>query len=408
MMFPAMPDRALEGVTVVECNFVGAAAYAGKLLADLGAQVVKVERRQTGDPERMMGPFPGGQPHPEKSGTYLYLNCNKQSVTLSLGDERGQEIFYRLLKNADVLVHDFAPPIAAQHGLIYDRIRQVNPALVMASISPFGQTGPYRDYKAYDLTTASAGGWAWINGWPGHPEMPPLKTYGRQTAYQAGVNAAVAAMGALFARLRSGQGQHIDISAQECIAAIIEMTFTIWPYMQTPAVRWGQRPIHPIDFFQCKDGGWVFVLCIEEHQWQALVALMETPEWTQWEVSANRFVRASNWDALRPFMEEWVSQWTADELYRAAQAKRIPFAPASTLSDLLDSEHLKARGFFVEVRHPETGPLKYPGAPYKFSETPWEIRIPAPTLGQHNQDVFGGQLGLSAAELKSMQEAGVI
>ncbi len=407
MMFPAMPERALDGVTVIECGVAGASAYTGKLLADLGAAVIKVEE-PGGDPSRLLPPFPGGQPHPEKSGTYLYLNCNKRGVTLDLRHPRGRELLRRLAATADILVHDYPPAEAALRGLTYEALGRDNPALVMASISPFGQTGPYRDYRAYDLTIASAGGWAWINGWPGHPEMPPLKTYGRQTAYQAGVNAAVAAMGALFARLRSGRGQHIDVSAQECIAAILEMTYTFWPYMQMPAVRWGQRPIHPIDFFQCKDGGWMFVLCIEEHQWQALVALMETPEWTQWEVSANRFVRASNWDALRPFMAEWVSQWTADDLYRAAQAKRIPFAPASTLSDLLDSEHLKARGFFVEVRHPKAGTLRYPGAPYKFSETPWQIRIPAPTLGQHNQDVFGGQLGLSAAELKSMQEAGVI
>ena len=406
-MFPTMPDRALEGVTAVECGVAGASAYAGKLLADLGAGVIKVEEPD-GDPSRLLPPFPGGQPHPEKSGTYLYLNCNKQGVTLDLCHPKGQQLLRRLVSSADILVHDYPPAEAALRGLDYASCAGGNPALVMASISPFGQTGPYRDYKAYDINVASAGGWAWINGWPGHPEMPPLKTYGRQTAYQAGVNAALAAMGALFARLRSGRGQHIDISAQECIAAILEMTFTIWPYMQTPAVRWGQRPIHPIDFFQCRDGGWVFALCVEEHQWQALVELMGNPEWTQWEVAANRFVRASNWDALRPFMEEWVSQWTADDLYRAAQAKRIPFAPASSLSDLLDSEHLKARGFFVEVRHPESGALKYPGAPYKLSGTPWSIRRPAPTLGQHNQDVFGKRLGIGAAELKSLREAGVI
>jgi crotonobetainyl-CoA:carnitine CoA-transferase CaiB-like acyl-CoA transferase len=165
-------------------------------------------------------------------------------------------------------------------------------------------------------------------------------------------------------------------------------------------VRWGQRPIHPIDFFQCKDGAWIFVLCIEEHQWQRLAELMETPEWTTWEVAANRFVRASNWDALRPFMEEWVAQWNADDLYRAAQERRIPFAPVSTLSDLVSSEHLKARGFFVEVAHPEAGTLKQAGAPYKLGGTPWEIRMPAPTLGQHNEIVLSGRLGLSAGEIE--------
>ncbi len=403
-----MPDRALEGVTVIECGGAGAAAYAAKLMADLGADVIKVEAPGAGDPHRALGPFPGGAPHPEKSGAFLYLNCNKQGVTLDLADARGQDVLRRLVATADVLVHDFPPQQAESLGLTYDAVREANAEIVMTSIFPFGGSGPFRDYKAYDLTIASAGGWTWINGWPGRPDMPPLKAFGRQTAYQSGVTAAMTTAAALFSRLRSGRGQHIEISAQECIASILEMTFTFWPYMEIPAVRWGQRPVQPIDFFQCKDGGWVFALCIEEHQWQALVELMDTPEWTTWDVAANRFVRASNWDALRPFMAEWVSQWTVDDLYRAAQEKRIPFAPVSTLASLLSSEHLQARGFFVEVAHPQAGKLKQAGAPFKMSATPWEIRSPAPALGQHNQAVFGERLGMAEAELASLRQAGVL
>jgi len=395
--------RALEGLRVLEINATGAASYATKLMADLGADVVKVEEI-SGDPDRQLGPFPGGKQHSEMSGTFLYLNCNKQGVTLNLHNPAGRDLLDRLLAGADVLVHDYAPPAAAELGLTYERIGPANPRLVMTSITPFGQDGPYRDYKAYDLTTLSAGGWTWLNGWPGNTEQPPLKPFGRQSALQAGANAAVATMGAVFGRLRSGRGQHVDVSAQECITSILEFAFELWPYMGVPTVRWGQRPLQPIDMFQCKDGGWIFALCIEEHQWQALVELMETPEWTQWEVSANRFVRASNWDALRPFMEEWVSQWNTDDLYRAAQAKRVPFAPASTLADLLDSNHLKTRGFFVEVAHPEAGVYKYAGAPYKLSQTPWEIRSPAPALGQHNEEVLG-PLG---ADLGALRGAGVV
>ena len=399
--------RALEGLKVIECGVAGAAAYAGKLMADLGADVVKIEGPQ-GDPDRSLGPFPGGEPHPDKSGIFLYLNCNKQGISLDLENARGKELLDRLLADADVLVHDYTPPEAGRLGVEYERLAAANPRLVMTSISPFGQTGPYRDYQAYDITTGSAGGWTWLNGWPGHPEMPPMKPFGHQTAYQAGVNAAVATMGALLWRLRSGKGQHIDVSAQECITAILEMTFAFWPYMQTPTARWGQRPIHPIDFFQCKDGGWLFVLCIEEQQWKSLVDLMGNPEWAEWEVFANRLVRAANWDALKPMIQEWVSEWNTDDLYRAAQEKRIPFAPASTVADLLSSPHLKARGFFVEVAHPETGSLTHPGAPYKLSRTPWEIRSPAPALGQHNESILCGHLGLSSSELASLREEGIV
>jgi crotonobetainyl-CoA:carnitine CoA-transferase CaiB-like acyl-CoA transferase len=403
MITPIMAG-ALEGLTVIECGRTGAAAYAAKLLADLGADVVKVEAPGTGDPARALGPFPGGIPHPEASGTFLYLNTNKRGIALDIASANGREALDRLVSRADVFVHDFPPAEADVFGLTHERFRG-NEKLVMTSIFPFGSNGPHRDFKAYDLTLMSAGGWTWLNGWPGRMEMPPLKPYGFQAAYQGGVNAALGTMGALYARRRTGRGQHVEISVQECIASILEMNLAFWSYMETPAVRWGQRPIHPIEMFQCKDGGWIFVLCIEEHQWQALVELMDTPEWTQWEVSANRFVRASNWDALRPFMEGWVSQWNTEELYRAAQAKRIPFAPASTLGYLLESEHLKVRGFFVEVEHPAAGKLKQVGAPYKLSRTPWEIRRPAPLLGQHNVEVLG-EAGMTADDIAALATGG--
>ena len=397
--------RALEGLQVIEVGRRFAASYAAKLLADLGAGVVKVEE-PSGDPVRMLPPFGGGQPHPEKSGAFLYLNCNKQGVTLDTTDPRGLDILDRLLTQADVLVHDLPPEDAAAAGLVWDRVHAVNPKLIMTSVTPFGLSGPYRDFKAYDLTLASAGGWTTVNGMPGEPGMPPLRAFGHQTAYQAGATGALATMGAAVWRLKSGKGQHIEVSAQECISSILELTYVMWPYMGLEVVRYGQRPLHPIDFFECKDG-WIFVLCLEEKQWRTLVEMMGSPEWAEWEVFANAFVRASNWDALKPFIAEWVADWTVDDLYRAAQERRVPFAPVSTMADLLDSPHLKARGFFVELAHPVAGAAKYPGAPYKLGGTPWEIRSPAPTLGQHNETVLGG-LGVKPDEIIALRGAGVI
>jgi crotonobetainyl-CoA:carnitine CoA-transferase CaiB-like acyl-CoA transferase len=402
-----MPERALGGINVVEIGRTGAAAYGAKMLADLGADVIKIEPPDHGDPARALGPFPGGTPNADASGTYLYLNTNKRGVTLDVSKPAASPVLDKLIARADVLIHDFPPAEAESLGLTYERVRGVNADIVMTSIFPFGEDGPQRDYKAYELTLLSAGGWTWINGWPGHPEMPPLKPYGFQAAYQGGSNAALATMGALFARLRGGGGQHIELSIQACIASILELTLPMWTYMETPVVRWGNRPMQPIDMFQCKDGEWIFALCIEEHQWQGLVEVMETPEWTTWEVAANRFVRASNWDALRPFMEEWVAQWNADDLYRTVQEKRVPFAPVSTMGSLLDSEHLKARGFFVEVTHPFAGTLKHPGAPSKMTKTPWEIRSPAPLLGQHNDEVFG-EIGLSQDDITALGAEGAI
>lgn len=402
-----MGTGALDDLRVVECNVTGAAAYAGKLMADLGADVVKVEPL-AGDPDRRVGPFAGGEPHPERSGTFLYLNCNKRSVAFDLGAAEGRALLDRIVMTADVFVHDYPPAQADALGLTYEALAGRNPRLVMTCVSAFGEEGPYRDYKAYDLTITSAGGWTFINGQPGgSPDLPPLRAFGRQSAYQAGLNAAVATMGALFARSKSGRGQHIEISAQECIVSMLELSFVFWPYMHLPVMRWGQRPVQPLDFFECKDGGWIFVLCLEDHQWRGLIDMMGNPEWAEWEVFANGFSRASNWDVLKPLIAEWVSQWTVDDLYRAAQARRIPFAPVSTMADLVNSEHLKARGFFVEVTHPVAGTFEYPGAPYKMGATPWQIRSPAPTLGQHSAEVLGS-VGLSSDQIDGLRNRGVV
>ncbi len=384
------------------------AAYAAKLMADLGAEVIKIEPPRCGDDARRRGPFPGGVAHSEKSGLFLYLNTNKRSITLDLTRPRGQELLKQLVNGADLLVHNFPPPEMPETGLQFDSLAEHNPQLVMVSITPFGLTGPHRDYQATDLTLWNAGGVAYLNGGgPAADELPPLKAFGQQAGFQGGLNAAVAALGALFARLRSGRGQHISISIQESIAAILELTFEFWPYMGLVASRLGQKPIQPLDFLECRDG-WIFLCCVEEHQWQTWVDLMGNPEWAGMELFENRLIRAANWDALKLLLQEWVQDKSVDELYRAGQARRVPLAPVSTMADLLASEHLKSRGFFAVIDHPQAGALQYPGAPYEFSVSPWAIRRPAPLLGQHNHEVYVEQLGIETAELERLQQSGVI
>lgn len=401
-----MPERALEGVRILECGHLASAAYATKLMADMGAEVVKIEE-PTGDQARQRGPYPGQVPHPEKSGLFLYLNTNKYGVTLDLTHARGQDIFHRLLKEADLLVHNYHPMEMASHGLDYQALATVNPALVMTSISPFGLSGPHKDYQATDLTLWNAGGIAYLNGGgPGTEDMPPLKTFGQQASYQAGVNAAIASLGALFGRLTTKEGQHIEISIQECLLSILELTFEFFPYMGVVASRVGQKPIQPLEFLECKDG-WIFLCCVEEHQWKNFVSIMGSPEWANEPIFADRLNRGANWDALGPLIRDWIKDQTVTELYHLCQSRRVPIAPVSTMGDLFANEHLKARGFFATIIHPETGPLQYPGAVYKFSASPWDIRRPAPLLGQHNSEVYG-RLGMSQTEIDDYQRQGVI
>ncbi|HEY6395671.1 MAG TPA: CoA transferase [Candidatus Binataceae bacterium] len=399
---------ALADLRIIEVGEMVSAPYCSKLLADMGADVVKIERPKIGDKARTRGPFPKDEPHPEKSGLFLYLNTNKKGVTLDIAQPDGFAILEKLVADADVLIHNVAPPDMDRIGLNYDRMRRVNPKLVMTSVVPFGLSGPYRNYRAENLTLWCAGGACVLNGGgPEHPELPPLKTFGQQAGYQGGVHAATATMGALFARLRGEAGQHVEVSVQESLASILEMTFEYWPYMKMIATRLGQKPLQPVESMECKDG-WIYLCCIEEHQWRGFVEIMGNPGWANEEIFKDRLVRALNWDALKVFLQEFVSTQTVLGLYQKAQAKRVPFAPVSTMGDLLNSEHLKARGFFVEIAQPAAGTHKYPGAPLKFARTPWEIRLPAPALGQHNEEIFGKRLGIDEQRLNELKRKGVI
>jgi crotonobetainyl-CoA:carnitine CoA-transferase CaiB-like acyl-CoA transferase len=381
------------------------AAYAAKLMADLGAEVIKIEEPD-GDESRRRGPYPSNVAHPEKSGTFLYLNTNKLGVTLNLQTAQGQELLQRLVKDADLLVHNYEPPRMASLGLHYETLRQLNPRLVMTSISPFGQSGPNRDLHMHDLNMWAAGGIVYLSGAGGRPDLPPLKAFGQQAGYQAGVNAAVGSLGALFGRFSSGKGQHVDVSVQECLVAIMENNYVSWPYTQSIASRLGFRLI-PQDVIPCRDG-YIYFLAIEDHQWKGALDLMGNPEWAAADIFQDFATRSGNWDALKPLLEDWMQDKSAQEVYHAAQARRVPFAPVSTMGDLFQSAHLQARGFFAQIGHPQAGELTYPGAPYRFSASPWALRRPAPCLGQHNEEIYCGRLGLSRQELEELKTAGLV
>ncbi len=402
-----MSEQALAGIRVIECGELVAASYATKLMADLGAEVIKIEAPE-GDAARRRGPYPGGVVDPEKSGLFLYLNANKLGMTLDLTRPDGQRVLADLTAEADLLVHNYRPCDMRQRGLSYEPLAEVNPRLIEVSITPFGLEGPNCDLEYTNLTLWNAGGIANLNGaGPGSDERPPLVAFGQQAEFQGGLNGAIAGMAALFARLSSDKGQHVSVSIQESLAAILELTFEYYPYMGLIASRLGQKPIQPLDFLECKDG-WIFVCCVEEHQWHTLVDLMGNPEWASIELFENRLTRAQNWDALKMFMQEWAADQSVAELYHAGQARRIPLAPASSMGELFASDHLKARGFFATIEHPVAGPARMPGAPYQMTATPWALRRPAPLLGQHTAEVLSDVLRLSPPQIDTLRRQGVI
>jgi crotonobetainyl-CoA:carnitine CoA-transferase CaiB-like acyl-CoA transferase len=399
--------QALADVRIVEIGEMVSAPYAAKMLADLGAEVIKIERPRQGDRARGMGPFPASGPDPEQSGLFLCLNANKLGITLDLSQPAGFAILERLVVQADILIHNVPPPEMDRIGLGFERLRRVNPSLIMTSVSPFGLNGPYRDYLAEDLTLWNAGGSCYINGaGTADPDLPPLKTFGNPAGYAGGVHAAVATMGALMARDFSGEGEHVEVAVQDVMAAT-GFGVMFWPFMGTIMTRLGKKVLQPLEAMEAKDG-WIFIEAVEEHQWNEFVELMGKPSWALEPIFATRQLRATNWDILQPLLQQWVKQQNVLDLCQQAQERRIPFAPVCTMRDLLESEHLKAREFFVGLEHPVAGRLLYPGAPARFSASPWQAQRAAPTLGQHNKEIFQGRLGYSNAELAELGARGVL
>ncbi len=405
-----MAERALDGVKVVECcNFVSG-PYCTKLLADLGAEVIKIEPPGVGDEARRRGPFLHDIPHPDLSGLFLYLNTNKLGITLNLSSATAKTIFKRLIASADILVEDRPPGKMKGLGLVYDTFKEVNPRLIMTSITPFGQTGPYRDYKAYYLNTfhASGAGYLLPSGSP-NLDREPVKGPGLIGDYDAGLSAAVATLGALYWRGASGLGQYIDISKQEALMALDKVDISrFYDEGKSPNRGPKGRPSHGL--IRSKDGGYLLLLVgpKRDNQWEGLVKVMGNPEWTKDEKFSTEEKRSEHEVELREHLAEWARDYTADEIFHAMQNGKLPAAAVNSPEELLSSPQIEARGFLVEIDHPVAGKLKYPSRPYHFSKTPWRVECAAPLMGQHNEEVFCNRLGYTKQELVKLKGAGVI
>ena len=407
MSTPAKDPRGLGALRIVECGQGVSAAFGAKMIADLGAEVIKVEP-PGGDLTRHRGPFPNDQPDPEKSGLFIYLNANKRGVTVDLGQSEGRELLGRLLEKADILVHNVPPRERAHQGLDSPTLCAKYPALIVASISMYGDRGPRANWRGYELNASNAGGWAYLSpGASPYPELPPLKPFGAQCDFQGGAHAALTSLAAMRHKLRTGKGQAIDVSEQETIAAMLEMNFMHWTYAGRETSRLGSRVLGPWFLADCQDGK-ILVLTIEEDQWQRLVELMGNPEWAQEEIFKDRVLRAQNMDALKALMTEWLASWKVTDLYQAAQERRIPFAPVNTMRQMYESDHLLERKYFVQLDQPGMGKLTLPGAPSQYGKIKWSLRRPAPRLGQHGEEVFCGEFGVPRERFARLKQAGVV
>ncbi len=402
-------DRALLGVKVLEVCQMVAGPFCSRLLADMGAEVIKIEPPGLGDPARRREPFYGGKPHPERSGLFLCLNTGKLGITLDLATSTGKKLFKELIKGVDILIQDKVPQEAQEAGLCYEDLSLINPGLIMCSITTFGQTGDYRNYKAYPINTFHSGSEGYLTpGWAKaeFADRPPLMTGRYVGEYEGGVGSAVAILGALFWQRTSGRGQHIDVSKQEVLMHLNQTDLLSYPAFGLVANR-SNRIMSFGGIMQCKDGH-VQLGIYEEHQWQALVKLMGNPEWATDERWMDRKSRSNHTAELNKLVSGWMAHQTRQEVYHRGQAAGVPIAPYNTTKEVVESGQFVAREFFVEIDHPATGAVKYPTVPYRFSRSSNTSGVPAPCLGQHNQEIYCGRLGLSTEEIAGLARAGII
>jgi crotonobetainyl-CoA:carnitine CoA-transferase CaiB-like acyl-CoA transferase len=391
---------------VLDLGHYVAGPFCTKFLADYGADVIKVEKPGEGDEARKAGPFLNDIPDPETSGLFLHLNTNKRGITLNLKTEAGKAILKELVKWADILVENFRPRVMPSLGLSYEVMEKLNPRLVMTSITNFGQTGPYRDYEAWDVVEYALGGLMYFVG---ETDREPLKGPNFQAQYLGGVFAAVGTMGAYHYQQLTGLGQYQDVSIHDCVSSVLENVLTSYIYDGTIRPRVGSRRVssHPFGILPCKDGAIGIAIGVPT-QWQALARLTgnpdkaEDPEWglARW--------RGLNYEKVNAALAPYLMSHTQEELFHTGQQWRIPTNPVPNVAQVIALPHNKAREVFMEVEHPRTGPRVYTGAPFRLRETPWSIRRPAPLLGQHNEEVLCGMLGYSKQDLVKLSDRGVI
>ena len=411
----------LEDVRVIDLTHYLAGPYCTKLLATLGADVVKIERPGTGDPLRHVGPFAadvyaspvldgevsrrdGGST--ESGAWFLYLNTSKQSVVLDLKSQDGRNILLQLVSSADIVVENFAPGTLDNLALGYADLSKENPTLVMTSISNYGQTGPYRDWKAREINLYATGGLMSITG---EPDQEPLKEGTPLAQLGAGQNAFVATMTALMHAEETGEGQHIDISIAEYCTNILENALMQYSYSGQEFTRAGNRGYGRAAWgiYPCRDG-YVGIIAGPDQRWPEMAKIMDREELADAEL-ATRNGRLINADLVDALMLPWLLDHDKVEIFKAGQERGLGFAFVATMEDILGMEQLVDRDYFGELEHPEAGKLKYPGPPInpQGDVEAWVYRR-APLLGEHTREILGQSLGYSSQDIDLLQGREVI
>jgi CoA:oxalate CoA-transferase len=393
--------KPLEGLVVLDMTRVLAGPFAAMMFCDLGAEVIKIERPDGGDDTRAYPPFQKGE-----SAYFMSLNRGKKSVTLNLKHEKGKEILKSLARKSDILIENFKPGTMDKLGLGYEDLRKVNPRLIYAASSGFGQTGPYSSRPAYDLIIQGMGGMMSVTG---PDEHTPTKVGSSVADIFAGLFTVIGVLSAVNARNRTGRGQLVDVAMLDCMVAVLENAVSRYLVSgEIPRPIGNRHPsISPFTTLATSDGAMNIAVGNDEI-WKRMCAVLGMEEY----VNDPRFVdnpaRVENFHALKEILEERTMKNTSEHWLAEFEKAHVPSGPINDIAHVVNDPQVLARKMIVDVVHPVAGVMKIPGVPVKFSDTPAEIEEPAPLLGQHTEGVLTSFLGISAEEFEALKKDGVV
>ena len=393
--------KPLEGLIVLDLSRVLAGPFAGMMLADMGADVIKVEIPTCGDDARAFTPFQNGH-----SAYFMSLNRSKRGVTLNLKDDRGKEIFKKLAAKADVVLENYKPGTMKKLGLEYEVLRELNPRLIYAASSGFGQYGPYSSRPAYDLIIQGMGGLMSITGMD---KDHPLKVGSSMADLLAGIFSVVGILAAVENRHTTGKGQMVDVAMLDCLVSSLENAIARFVTSgKSPEPIGNDHPsICPFATIQTSNG-FVNIAAGNNVLWSRLCEVIGMEKYIEdprFDTNANRIC---HWPELKKLLIEHMTKKTTEEWIELLLAVQVPCGPINNIEQIVNDPQIAAREMIVEVNSPLCGPLKMPGVPIKFSDTPASISGPAPALGQHNKEIYSGWIGLDKKYLDELKADGVI
>lgn len=370
----------LEGIKVADLTRVLAGPFSTMLLGDMGAEIIKIEMPGTGDDSRNFGPFINGE-----SLYFASINRNKKSVELDLKDPEDRKVFLNIVRDADVLVENFRPGTMKKLGLDYEVLSKINPRLIYAACSGFGQYGPYKDKPAYDLIVQALGG---IMSITGHPGGMPTKVGASIGDITAGIYTALGILAALFYRERTGEGQMIDVAMLDCQVSILENAIArYFASGKSPEPIGNRHPsITPFSFYKTRDS-YIVVAVGNQKLWQSFCKCIERLDLLEDERFSDNDTRTRNVTQLDELLGPLFMMKTTSEWLAIFEAEGIPCSPVNNIEHLVKDPHIIAREMLVDLEHPVIGRMKVPGIPVKFSKTPGQISTCAPVLGQHNDEI---------------------